>query len=115
MKKILIAFAMLFSFYTAANAAVSVVAIGAAISATVGVACKVYDRIPTAEYTVEFKADKIGYVKVSSANEAILAAVTALENGADYAHIRSQYATVHSSCRDKRYTKADIEYLRSKL
>lgn len=95
---------------------VTVAKVAKAITWGVGTAAKIYNTIPNAEYYVEFKAsDGVAYVKVNSANEAILAAAVALENGAEYAHIRSQYPTVHPSCRNKRYTKNDIKYLRERL
>ena len=114
MKKVLIlTFVALFSFNYAVNAKDSKLEI---IAKAIDIAEVVYSFIPNAEYTVEVKADgEVGYFKAPSANEIILKTIVSLENGADYAHIRSTYPTVHSACRDKRYTKADIEYLKSKL
>ncbi|MBQ2797393.1 MAG: hypothetical protein IJF01_06655 [Tidjanibacter sp.] len=116
MKKILISLIMCMGIYCTQAQVLTATAVAKAISWAVGASVTAYKACPTAEYTVEYKAkDGVAYVKLSSANEAILAAIVALENGAEYAHIRSQYPTVHPSCRDKRYTKSDIKYLRSRL
>ena len=116
MKKILISLIMCLGIYCTQAQVLTTAAVVKAIGSAIGATVAAYKACPEAEYTVEFKAkDGVAYVKVNSANEAILAAITALENGAEYAHIRSQYPTVHPSCRNKRYTKYDIKYLRSKL
>lgn len=116
MKKILLAVVFCFGVCYAQAQALTAAAIAKAITWAVGTSATVYKSMPDAEYTVEFKgSDGAAYVKVDSADEAILAAITALENGAEYAHIRSKYPTVHPSCRNKKYTKKDIDYLRSRL
>lgn len=116
MKKILCLIACCFSMYYAQAQVATAAAIAQAIKWAVGTTVVIYSNMPNAEYTVEFKgSDGVSYAKVGSANEAILAAVAALENGAEYAHIRSQYPTVHPSCRNNRYTRRDISYLRSRL
>lgn len=117
MKKLLLSVLMCFGVYYAQAQIVTAAAIGKAVTWAVGAGAAVYKTMPNAEYTVEYKGGDgiVLYIKASSADEAILAAAVALENGAEYAHIRSQYPTVHPSCRDKRYTKQDIEYLRSRL
>ena len=103
-------------YYAQAQVATAV-AIGKAVTWAVGAGATVYRTMPDAEYTVEYKGGDgaVLYIKASSADEAILAAAVALENGAEYAHIRSTYPTVHPSCRNKRYTKQDVGYLRSRL
>ncbi len=117
MKKIVCLIICCFSLYCAQAQVATAAAIAKAITWTVGTGVTFYKTIPNAEYTVEFKTSdgEVSYAKVGSANEAILTAAVALENGAEYAHIRSQYPTVHPSCRNKRYTQQDIEYLRGKL
>ena len=116
MKKLLMSVILCLGINFAHAQVATTAAVVKAISWAVGTSVTAYKALPDAEYTIEFKTnDGVAYVKVSSANEAILAAIAALENGASYAHIRSQYPTVHPSCRNKKYTKQDIEYLRSRL
>ncbi len=91
-------------------------AIGSAIVAVAGATVTIKNAIPDAEYTVEFAgSDGVKYAVCDSANQAILVAKTALQNGAEYAKIRSSLPTVHPTCRNKTYYPKDIEYLNSRL
>lgn len=91
-------------------------AIGSAIVAVAGGTVTIKNVIPDAEYTVEFAgSDSVQYAVCNSANQAILVAKVALQNGAKYATIRSSLPTVHPTCRNKTYYPKDIEYLNSRL
>lgn len=91
-------------------------AIGAAIVSVAGATVTIKNAIPDAEYTVEYAgSDGVKYAVCNSADQAILVAKVALQNGAEYATIRSSLPTVHPTCRNKTYYPKDIEYLNSRL
>lgn len=114
MKKILVVIFIAIGFTFNANAvALSTIAAG---MAAVKSGVEIVDRIPNASYYVEISgSDQCGYTKADNATEAILLAKLALQNGAEWVHIYSQYPTIHKSCDNKRYYKKDIEYLQSRL
>ncbi|MBQ7854084.1 MAG: hypothetical protein IJ352_03540 [Muribaculaceae bacterium] len=119
MKKILVVLVISIGFAFSANAAVPLAAIIAGVKVAdeaKDIVVDIYDRIPEASYYVEIcGSDKCGYSKADNATEAILIAKLALENGAEWVHIYSQYPTIHKSCDNKRYYEEDIEYLQSRL
>ena len=116
LKKFLILFIVAFSCSQAYAFVATASAIGTAIVAVAGGAVTIKNAIPNAEYTVEYAgSDEVKYAICNSANQAILVAKVALQNGAKYATIRSSLPTVHPSCRNKTYYPKDIDYLNSRL